>query len=121
MLEDADLTVEVFSIIRGVSSMTMTQDRVLRDIVTAKFYGEIQHWVQDKEFMETLCDEGDFCADLLSYTIKENLKQYEATVAAIQHPGYCNVCQATLVLKRWVSKRKNVTVKKYYARCEPWQ
>jgi hypothetical protein len=55
--------------------MTMTQDRVLRDIVTAKFYGEIQHWVQDKEFMEMLRDEGDFCADLLSYTIKENLKR----------------------------------------------
>jgi len=118
VLEGADSILEVFSIIRGVYSMTMTQDQVLRDIVTAKFYGEIQHWVQDKEFMETLRDEGDFCADLLSCIIKENLKQYEATVATIQHPCYCNVCQATLVLKRWVSKRKNVTVKKYSLLCE---
>ena len=121
VLENADLTVEIFSIIRGVYSMTRPQDRMLRDILTAKLYGEIQHWVQDEEFMETLRGEGDFGVDLLSYTVKESSKQHEATLATIQHPGYCNVCQATLVLKRWMSKRRNVTVRKYCARCEPWQ
>lgn len=71
--------------------------------------------------METLRGKADFGIDLLSYTVKENLKQHKATLATIQHPGYCSSCQATLVLKRWLSKRRNVTVKKYYARCEPWQ
>jgi hypothetical protein len=71
--------------------------------------------------METLRGKADFGMDLLSYTVKENLKQHEATLATIQHPGYCSSCQANLVLKRWLSKRRNVTVKKYCARCEPWQ
>jgi len=121
VLENADLTVEVFSIIGGVYSTTIPQDRVLRDIITARIYGEIQHWIQDEEFTEMLRGEGEFGVDLLSYTVKESLKQHEAILATIQHPGYCNICQATLVLKRWISKRKNVTVKKYCARCEPWQ
>ena len=120
VLEDADLTIEVFNIIRSVYSLTMPEDRRLGDIITAKLYGEIQHWIRDTEFMKLLPDQGDFSADLLSYTIKENLKQQEATLATIDHPGYCNVCNATLVLKRWLSKRKNVNVKKYCARCDPW-
>ena len=120
MLEDADLTIEVFRIIRSVYLLTMPGDGGLRDIITAKLYGEIQHWTRDTEFMELLRDEGDFSADLLSYTVKENLKQQEAILATIDHPGYCNVCNATLVLKQWLSKRKNVNVKKYCARCEPW-
>lgn len=96
--------------------MTIPQDRVLRDIVTGKVYCAIRVGFLDQEFMETLRSEGD--ADLLSYISKENLEQYEAILATIQHPGYCDVCQATLVLKQWVSKRKNVSVKKYCARCE---
>lgn len=121
VLENADLTVEVFSIIGGVYSTTIPQDRGLRDIVTARIYGEIQHWIRDEEFTEMLRREGEFAVDLLSYTVKESVKQHEAILATIQHPGYCNNCQATLVVKRWISKRKNVAVKKYCARCEPWQ
>lgn len=121
VLEDADLTVEIFNIIRGVYSLTIPQDRTLRSVVTAKIHSEIEHLVQDDEFMRLLRGEGEFGVDLLSYTVKENSKQHEATLATIQHPGYCNICHATLVLKRWVSKRKNVTIKKYCARCEPWQ
>lgn len=54
--------------------------------------------------MRTLSYEGDFCADLLAYTVKEDRKQYEAVLANIQHPGYCGQCQATLILKRSVSR-----------------
>ena len=38
--------------------------------------------------MEMARSEGDFSADLLAYTVRENLKQYEAALATIQHPGY---------------------------------
>ena len=101
--------------------MTTPRDLVLRDIVTARIYGEIQHWVQNEEFMAMLRGEGEFATDLLSYTVKESLKQHEATLATIQHPGYCDTCQATLVVKRLTSKsRKNVSVQKYCAKCEPW-
>lgn len=121
VLEHVDLTVEVFTIIRGVYSLTIPQDRVLRDSVTARIYSEIQHWVQDKEFMELLRGESEFCMDVLSYTVKENSKQHKAILATIPHPGYCNICQATLVVKRWTSKRRNVSVKKYCTGCEPWE
>lgn len=43
VLENAEVTVEIFSVIRGVYLMTRRQDRVLLDIVTAKLYTEIQH------------------------------------------------------------------------------
>ena len=120
VLEDADLTVKVFNIIRDVYSMTVPEDRALRDIITAKVYSEIQHWIGDTEFMEMLCGQGDFSAELLSYSTKENLKEQEGILATIQHPGYCNSCNATLVVKRWISKRRNVNVRKYCARCEPF-
>jgi hypothetical protein len=38
--------------------------------------------------------EGDFSADLLVYAVEENKKQYAAALATIEHPGYCNHCQA---------------------------
>ena len=119
-LENADLTIEIFDVIRDIYSLTLPQDRVLRDIVIARTYAEIQHWVTDEKFMEMTSGEGDFSADLLAYTVRENLKQYEAALATIEHPGYCSVCQATLVLKQWVSKRRNLNIRKYCAKCEPW-
>ena len=45
--------------------------------------------------MEMLRGESEFGVDLLSHTVKESSKQQEATLATIQHPGYCNICQAT--------------------------
>lgn len=120
VLEDIDLNMKIFDVIQGVYSKTIPPDCVLREMVTARIYGEIQHWIQNSEFKETLRCEGDFCTDLLAYVVKESSKQYDAALATIEHPGYCNECRATLVLKRWVSKRKNVNIRKYCARCEPW-
>ena len=42
-LESADLTFEIFSVIRGVYSMTVPQDRELRDIVIARIHDEVQY------------------------------------------------------------------------------
>ena len=116
----ADLTVEIFNVIRGVYSMTPAQDRVLRDIIIARIHGEIQFWLKDEKFMEMIRGEGDFSAELLAYTVSEGLKQYQAALATIQHPGYCGQCRATLVLKERTSKRGNLTIRKYCAKCEPW-
>lgn len=120
VLEDIDLNMKIFDVIQGVYSKTIPPDCVLREMVTARIYGEIQHWIQNSEFKETLRCEGDFCTDLLANVVKESSKQYDAALATIEHPGYCNECRATLVLKRRVSKRKNANIRKYCARCEPW-
>lgn len=45
-------------------------DRGLRDIVVARVHGEIQYWVLEKQLMAGLSSAADFCADLLSYTVK---------------------------------------------------
>jgi len=119
-LQQTEMTIDVFDIIGEVYLTTPSQDRGLRDMVVAKVYGEVQHWVKDQQFMKTLSCEGDFCTDLLAYTVKEDLKRYEAALANIDHPGYCGKCQATLILKRWVSRRKNVNIEKYCAKCDPW-
>lgn len=120
-LQQIEITTDLFVIIQEVYSTTPSQDRGLRDIVVARVYGEIQFWVKEVQFMTTMSCGGDFCADLLAYTVEEDRKQYEAALASIEHPGYCHQCQATLILKRWLSKKRNVQVIKYCARCEPWR
>jgi len=115
-----EMTIDIFDIIREVYSITPSQDRDLREVVIARVYGEVQHWVRESRFMEILSCEGIFCADLLSYTVKEDLKQYEAALSNIQHPGYCTGCRATLITKKLTSKRGNVRIDKYCAKCDPW-
>lgn len=120
MLGHGELSLDIFDIVREVYSTTQSHDRGLRDIVIAKVHSEIQHWTGEMVFMETLASEGEFCADLLHYTVKQDMKHYEAALATIEHPGYCETCSATLIVKKWMSKRKNLTTKTYCARCEPW-
>ena len=67
--------------------------------------------------MEIARSEGDFSAGLLAYTVRANLEQYQGALVKIRHLGYCSECQATLVLKEWVSKRRNLNIRKYCAKC----
>ena len=117
-LEDADSTLEIFSIIQSVYSMTVPQDRLLRDIVIAYTWCEVQHWITNENFMEMARIENNFSADLLVHTVQEDKKKYEAALATIKHPGYCEDCGATMVLQPSRPKRKTV-IKRYCARCEP--
>jgi hypothetical protein len=55
-------------------------------------YGEIQHCVIDDQFMALVTCEGDFYADILAYTVKENLKQCEVALTSVEHLGYCDQC-----------------------------
>ena len=80
--------------------MTIPQDRALRGIVIAQIWSEVQYWTTDERFMEMARSESDFSADLLVHTVQEDTKEYEAALATIKHPGYCEECSATLVMKR---------------------
>ena len=65
--------------------------------------------------------EGDFSAELLAHTVREDAKRYEAALATIKHPGHCDLCRATLIVKQWRSRRnKIVNIKTYCPKCEPW-
>ena len=84
---NAELSLETINVIRGVYSMTIPQDRALRDIVIAQIWSEVQYWITDERFMEMARSESDFSADLLVHTVQEDTKEYEAALATIKHPG----------------------------------
>jgi hypothetical protein len=119
-LHEIDLETDVFAVINEVYSSTPDSDRGLRDFIVAKMYSEIQFWVMQEAFLDCFHHSSDFCKDLFQYTVRKDFENYEAAIANISHPGYCGSCQATLVLKRTVSRRKNVHVDKYCAKCDPW-
>ncbi len=119
-LENVDVNIRLFAVVEEIYSSTPDHDRGLRDIVVAKFYSEIQYWLRQPEFLQSLAGTSSFCVDLLEETVREDLKRYEQAIADVQHPGYCNSCRATLVSKRTVSRRKNVHLETYCAKCHPW-
>jgi hypothetical protein len=119
-LHEIDLETDVFAVINEVYSSTPNSDRRLRDLIVAKMYSEIKFWVMQEAFLNCFHHSSDFCKDLFQYTVHKDFENYEAAIANISHPGYCESCQATLVLRRTVSRRKNVHVDKYCAKCDPW-
>lgn len=114
------LTIAVFDIVRDVNSLIPPHDRDLRDIVIARVYRELQYWIKQDEFMTALRHENEFCAELLAFTVKEDLASYETALTTIEHPGYCEKCRATLTTKRSVSRRNSVRIDKHCAQCDPW-
>jgi hypothetical protein len=119
-LENIDVDTRLFEVVEEIYSSTPDSDRGLRDIVVSKIYSEIQHWLRQTEFRQALTETSSFCVDLLRETVFEDQKRYEQAIADVQHPGYCTACTATLVTRRTVSRRKNVHLEKYCARCEPF-
>jgi hypothetical protein len=120
ILEKGDVNTGLFDVVEEIYSSTPDHDRGLRDLIVAKFYAEIQYWLRQTEFHQFLTRTNSFCVDLLKETVREALKRYEQAIADVEHPGYCNSCRATLVTKRTVSRRRNVHLEKYCAKCDPW-
>jgi len=119
-LENVDVNTRLFEVVEEIYSSTPDHVRAVRDIIVAKVYSGIHQWLQQTGFHRSLTRTSSFCADLLEETVREDLKRYEQAIADVQHPGYCNSCRATLVTKHTVSRRKNVHLEKYCAKCDPW-
>ncbi|KAK5218503.1 hypothetical protein LTR47_011683 [Exophiala xenobiotica] len=119
-LEKVDVNTCLFQVVEDIYSSTPDSDRGLRDIVVSKVYSEIQYWLRQTKFHRALAGTSPFCVDLLKETVCEDRKRYEQAIADVQHPGYRGTCQATLVVRRTVSRRKNVHLDKYCAKCDPW-
>lgn len=119
-LEKVDDTTSLFEVVEQIYSSTPEHDRGLRDVIVAKVYSEIQYCVRQTEFRRFLTRTTSFCVDLLEEIVREDLKRYEQAIADVEHPGYCSTCRATFVTKRTVSRRKNVHLEKYCAKCDPW-
>lgn len=119
-LEQVDVSTRLFEVVDEIYTSTPDSDRGLRDVVVSKAYSEIQYWLRQTECHQALVGTSSFCVDLLKKTVCEDRKRYEQAIADVQHPGYCESCDATFVVKRTTSKRKNVQLEKYCAKCDPW-
>ncbi|KAK5188661.1 hypothetical protein LTR92_011314 [Exophiala xenobiotica] len=109
-LEKVDVNTRLFQVVEDIYSSTPDSDRGLRDIVVSKVYSEIQYWLRQTEFHRALAGTSSFCVDLLKETVYEDQKRYEQAIADVHHPGYCGTCQATLVVRRTVSRRASTEV-----------
>lgn len=116
-LKQVDVEKDLIPIIAEIYGSTPAQDRGLRDLILGKIYEEIQYWVMDGEFMDAASGIHGFYGDLLQHTVKRDLEKFDQALSAIQHQGYCARCSDELVLRKTISRRRNVQIEKYCAKC----
>jgi hypothetical protein len=108
---------QLLSVIEEVYTTTTAKDRGLRDPLVDVIYGDIQYWTTQEDFLDSSDRCRDFHSDILRYIVKKDLEKLEAAISAVQDPGCCSICNETLLLRKWKSRRNNVNFEKYCARC----
>lgn len=108
---------ELLSIIDEVYTSTPPKDRGLRDPLLEVIYGDIQYWTTQEDFLNDVNRCNDFYADILRYTVSNDLQKLEAAISTVSDPGYCSLCKDALLLRKWRSRKNYINFEKYCGKC----